>query len=181
MLRRRRPPEDPLSHVDPAAAPPRLAGVVAGALESRRRYHDMVSGLRPGAVRDRLVATGERVDAGVAAVWAAAQRAAELERLLDTLGPERVTAEYKRVKRAGGEPALEAALAQSFGSVQRLLNSLDDTEERLRLLDARLSAAVARAAEVALGGGTGAEEVGAELDGVVSELTALRTALDEVG
>lgn len=181
MLRRRRPPEDPLAHVDPAAAPRRFAGVVAGAVESRRRYREMVSSLRPGPVRDRLAATGERVDAGVEAVWAAATRAGELERLLGSLDPERVTADYKRAKRSSADPALEAALSQSFASVQRLLNSLDDTEERLRLLDARLSAAVARAAEVALGGGTGADEVGAELDGVVEELTTLRTALDEVG
>jgi hypothetical protein len=181
MLRRRRPPDDPLAHVDPAAAPRRFAGVVADALAARRRYREMVAGLPAGAVRDRLAATGERVDAGVSAVWATVVRAGELERLLATLDPERVTDEYKRAKRSGSDPALEAALAQQFGSVQRLLNALDDTEERLRLLDARLSAAVARAAEVALGGGAGADDVGAELDGVVDELSALRAALDEVG
>ena len=180
MLRRRRRSEDPLAHVDPAAVPRRFAGPVADAVESRRRYHELVAGLRPGAVRDRLAATGERVDAGVAAVWSTAQRAGELERLLASLEPERVTDEYKRAKRSADDPALEAALAQRFGSVQRLLNALDDTEERLRLLDARLSAAVARVAEVALVGGTGADEVGAELDTVVEELAALRTALDEL-
>lgn len=181
MLRRRRPPDDPLAHVDPAAAPRRFARSVADALEARRRYRDLVAGLRPGPVRDRLAATGERVDAGVAAVWETVGRAGELERLLAALDPDRVTDEYKRAKRSAGDDALEAALAQRFASVQRLLNTLDDTEERLRLLEARLSAAVARAAEVALGGGTGAEAVGVELDGVVEELGALRSALDEVG
>ncbi|HEY8545603.1 MAG TPA: hypothetical protein VIL36_11170 [Acidimicrobiales bacterium] len=180
MLRRRRPPDDPLAHVDPAAAPPRFARTVADAVEARRRYRAMVAGLRPGPVRDRLEATGERVDAGVAAVWDAVTRAGEVERLLAALDPERVTDEYKRAKRSGQDPELEAALAQRFASVQRLLNALDDTEERLRLLEARLTAAVARAAEVALGGGTGAETVSAELDGVVDELTTLRAALDEV-
>jgi hypothetical protein len=156
--------------------------VVAAAVESRRRYRDLVAGLQPGPVRDRLAATGERVDAGVTAVWSTAQRAGELERLLASLDPDRVTAEYKRAKRtAADDPALEAALAQRFESVQRLLNALDDTEERLRLLDARLSAAVARVAEVALLGGTGADEVGAELENVVEELTTLRTALDDLG
>jgi hypothetical protein len=181
MLRRRRRPDDPLAHVDPAAAPRRFAGVVAEAVESRRRYHDLVAGLRPGPVRDRLAATGERVDAGVAAVWSTAQRAGELERLLASLDPDRVTDEYKRAKRSAGDSELEAVLAQRFESVQRLLNALDDTEERLRLLDTRLSAAVARVAEVALVGGTGAEEVGAELDTVVGELTTLRQALDDLG
>ena len=54
-----------------------------------------------------------------------------------------MTDEYKRAKRSGADPELEAVLAQRFGSVQRLLNTLDDTDERLRLLDARLGAAVA--------------------------------------
>jgi hypothetical protein len=180
MLRRRRQSDDPLAHVDPAAAPRRFAGVVADAVDSRRRYHELVAGLRPGPVRDRLAATGERVDAGVAAAWSTAQRAGDLERLLASLDPDRVTDEYKRAKRSADDPELEAALAQRFGSVQRLLNALDDTEERLRLLDARLSAAVARVAEVALVGGTGTDEVGAELETVVEELTALRTALDDL-
>jgi hypothetical protein len=178
VLRRRRRPDDPLAHIDPAAVPRRFAGVVADSLEARRRYHELVAGLRPGPVRDRLAATGERVDAGVTAVWSTAQRAGELERLLASLDPDRVTDEYKRAKRSSDDPELESALAQRFGSVQRLLNALDDTEERLRLLDARLSAAVARVAEVALVGGTGADEVGAELETVVSELTSLRQALD---
>ena len=181
MLRWWRRSEDPLDHVDPAAAPPRFAPLVADALQARRRYQELVAGLRPGPVRDRLLETQEQVDAGVAAVWSTVTRAVELERVLVSLDPQRITDECKRAKRSGADPTLEEALAQRFSSVQRLLNALDDTEERLRLLDARLSAAVARGAEVAMSGGTGAEAVGAELAGVVDELTALRSALDEVG
>jgi hypothetical protein len=67
--------------------------------------------------------------------------------------------------------------------VQRLLNALDDTEARLRLLDARLGAAVAAAAEVALGasGVDAVEAVAGEMDGVVGDLDALRLALDDLG
>ena len=187
MFRRRRdpepppPPADPLAHVDPHRAPRRFAGAVAAALDARDRYADVVAGTRPGPVRDQLVAVGARLDAGVTAVWDTAVRAGEVERTLDALGPERVADEYKRAKRSGSDPELTEVLAQRFTSVQRLLNTLDDTEERLRLLDARLSAAVARAAEVALSAGPGdAGTVGAELDGVLGDLTALRIALDEV-
>ncbi|HEX2564078.1 MAG TPA: hypothetical protein VHK25_09190, partial [Acidimicrobiales bacterium] len=140
-------------------------------------------GLRPGPVRDRLERTRERLDAGVLAVWETAVRATDIERTLATLDPERVTAEYKRAKRAGGEPDVEAALGQRFMSVQRLLNTLDDTDDRLRLLDARLGAAVAQAAEVALdvAGPFATDALEAELTGVVDDLAALRSALDEVG
>ena len=187
MLRRRRDPAppptpaDPLAHVDPARVPARFAGPVADALDARRRYADIVRTTREGPVRDQLVALGAKLDAGVAAVWDTAVRAGEVDATLAALGPERVTDEYKRAKRSGEDAELVEVLAQRFSSVQRLLNTLDDTDERLRLLDARLGAVVARAAEVALGAAPGgAEEVGAELDGVVGDLAALRSALDEL-
>jgi hypothetical protein len=180
MLRRRRRPEDPLAHIDPGAVSPRFARAVAEALVSRRRFGEVLTGVREGPTRDRLVAAGARLDAGVSAVWDIAQRATTIERTLATLDPQRVADEYKQARRTGASPELEQALAQRFASVQRLLNTLDDTDERLRLLDARLGAAVAGAAEVALGA-AGPDALGAELDGVVGDLDALRTALDELG
>ena len=94
-----------------------------------------------------------------------------------------MTAEYKRAKRAGDAPDVEVALGQRFVSVQRLLNTLVDNDERLRLLDARLGAAVAQAAEVALdvNGPASADALDAELAGVVDDLAALRSALDDLG
>jgi hypothetical protein len=183
VLRRRNAPDDPLAHVDPRATSPRFASAVAEALEARRRYHELLDGLRPGPVRERLERARERLDAGVLAVWDTAVRATEVERTLATLDPERVTAEYKRAKRAGDEPEVEAAFGQRFLAVQRLLNTLDDTDDRLRLLDARLGTAVAQAAEVALdvAGPSAADALDAQLAGVVDDLAALRSALDELG
>lgn len=183
MLRRRRGHDDPLAGVDPAAVAPRFAAAVADALAARRRYAEVVAGVRPGPLRERLAALGTQLDTGVLAVWDTARRATEVERALATLDPDRVTDDYKRAKRSGADPELEEALRQRFASVQRLLNTVDDTDRRLRLLEARLGALVAGAAEVALGvGGAGdADALGVELDQVVSELATLRTALDEVG
>jgi hypothetical protein len=188
MFRRRRDhadqadPRDPLAAVDPSLVSPRYAPAVAAALDARRRFGTVLAGVRPGPSHDRLAASAARLDAGVVAVWAAADRATRVEATLAALDPERVTDEYKRAKRGGADPELEAVLAQRFASVQRLLNALDDTDGRLRLLDARLGAAVAAAAEVALGaaGGSDADALDAELDGVVGELDALRVALDEL-
>lgn len=184
MLRRRRPPDDPLAGVDPRGVAPRFGAAVAAALDARRRYGDVLAGIRPGPVRDRLAALAVRVDVGVLAVWETTRRATDVARTLEALDPDRVTDDYKRAKRAGDDPELEAVLAQRFGSVQRLLNTLDETDERLRLLDARLGAVVAGAAEVALGTAGDAGDVdalGAELDGVVDDLGALRSALDDLG
>lgn len=179
MFRRRpKAPPDPLGHVDPGAVPRRWAGPVDDALAARRRWTELVAGLRPGPLRDRLSTLGERVDEGVLAVWEAVLGAVEAERVVATLEPDRVTDDYKRAKRdPAADPALVEALATRFASVQRVLNSLDVTEERLRLLDARLGAAVARGAEVALAAGAGGDELGAELESVVGELGALRDSL----
>lgn len=184
MLRRRRPPDDPLAGIDPRAVAPRFGAAVAAALDARRRYADVVAGIRSGPVHDQLAALAVRVDVGVLAVWETARRATDVARTLGALDPDRVTDDYKRAKRAGDDPELEAVLAQRFGSVQRLLNTLDDTDERLRLLDARLGAVVAGAAEVALGtvgASADVDALGAELDGVVDDLGALRAALDDLG
>ncbi len=159
---------------------PRFAGAVAEALDARSRYADLLAGMREGPARDRLAALQSRVDAGVLAVWETARRAGDIERTLATLDPDQVTAEYKRSKRTEGDDELEAALAQRFASVQRLLNVLDDTDERLRLLDARLGAAVAAAAEVAVGTAP-PDAVDQELESVVGDLEALRAALHELG
>jgi hypothetical protein len=181
MFRRRRSSDaDPLAHVDPSAAPRRFAGSVADAVSARRRFRDLVAGLQPGPVRDRLEVMAAQVDVGVAAVWDTAQRAGEMERILAALDPERVTADYKQARRSGASPDVVAANEARFTSVQRLLNALDDTDERLRLIDVRLAAAVARAAEVALAAGSGADELDAELTAVIDELGALRAGLHEL-
>jgi len=170
-----------LAHVDPAAAPRRFAGAVADAVEARRRFRELVDGLRPGPVRDRLSGAGSQVDAGVLAVWDTVQRAGELERVLATLDPERVTDEYKQAKRTDAVPDVLAAHEARFASVQRLLNALDDTASQLELLDVRLGGAVARAAEVVLAAGAGADELDADLARLVDDLDALRAGLAEVG
>lgn len=181
VFRRRRQSEvDPLAHVDPVLAPRRFAAFVADALTARRRYADLLNGLRPGPVRDRLAELAPRLDAGVAAIWETVQRAGETERILAALDPERVTDEFKQARRSGAPPEVVAAHEARFGSVQRLMNALDDTDERLRLLEVRLGGAVARAAEVAMASGAGADELDAELAAVVDELGALGSALDEV-
>ena len=90
--------------------------------------------MRDGPSRDRL-ALQTQVDSAVLAAWDTARRAGDIERTLATLDPDRVTAEYKQARRTSGDDELEAALAQRFAPVQRLLNTLDDTDERLRLLD----------------------------------------------
>ena len=75
-----------------------------------------------------------------------------------------------------------SALEARFASVQRMLNVVADADEQLRVLDARLLAAVARGAELAVTADTAAlASVGSDLEGVVAELGVLRGALTSLG
>lgn len=171
---------DPLAHVDPAAVPRRYAGHVAAALEARRRWKHVAGSMREGAVQSRLVEFGAQVDSGVLAVWDTVHRMVQVERVVDSLDLDRVTTELKRARRdPAADPAMIDALNARFVSVQRMMNSVDDADARLRLLDARLGAAVARAAELALVPGAEAS-ASEELGSVVLDLGALRAALDEL-
>ena len=113
MFRRRRPPDDPLAQVDPAAVSPRFAAAVADALVARRRFAEVLAGVREGPARDTLAALGARLDAGVLAVWDTVRRATEVERTVAALGPERVADDHKRARRSRrgpvGSPAATSA------------------------------------------------------------------------
>jgi hypothetical protein len=137
-------------------------------------------------LRERLGQLAGRVDAGVLAVWGTAQHAAELERVVATLDPERTTDDYKRAKRDGAAPAVLEPLAARFASVQRLLNALEDVRLQLPVLEARLGAAVARTAELTLISPAAAapaelDILGHELDALTVELQALGAATHELG
>jgi hypothetical protein len=181
VFRRRQAP-DPLAQVDPVRVAPRFAPAVAEALAARQRFAAVVRGLRPGATRDRLAELAAQVDEGVLAVWDTVLRAGEMARVAASLDVDDATADYKRAKRdPAADPALVEARRERFESVHRLLNAVDAVEADLRLLDARLGAAVARAAEVAIAASdVSTDAVSAELDAVVAELGALRDSLAEL-
>ena len=179
-------PADPVDQIDPAAVPARYRAPVVDALAARRRFDELVATLRPGPLQERMAELRRRaVDAGVLAVWRTTTQATELERVVDTLGPDRVADELKRAKRDGADDAVVDALAARFASTQRLLNSIEDLREHLPVVEARLGTAIARAAELTLtsSAATATEELTAlesELDTLVFDLDALGRATDEL-
>ena len=168
-----------MDDVDPALVPPTYRGPVQDALTARRQFDQLVAGVRPGPLQDRLQELSGRVDAGVRAVWGSARHALELERVLATLDPERVSAELKRARRDGAAAEVVEPLAARFASVQRLLNTLDEVRQRLPVLEARLGTAVARTAELTLTSSVAAAP--AELDALAGELDALTVELHALG
>jgi hypothetical protein len=162
--------------------PPRLRQDVWDVVQARQRWAQVVDTLAPGPLRARLAALGERIDVGIAEAYATARRVGEVERVVTALDPDRATSEFKAAKRravAGAPPPGFEAIESRFLSVQRLLNLIDDAEAQLGLADTRLTAAVARAAELAFTADVEAlDGVGGEVDRVIEELDALRHAFD---
>lgn len=195
---RRRTDPDPLAHVDPAVVEARWRGPVEAALGHRRQFAELRTLLGDGPLRARLDELAGHVDAGVEAVWDVVQRGTVARRTLETMDPEAATAELKQARRslaaaetsgAAGSgldvAALRArvdALAARHASVQRLWNTVDDVDDRLLLLGARLGAVVAQVAELAAGATfpDSLDEATRSLDEVVESLAATREALDEL-
>lgn len=189
MLRRRK-NRDPLAGIDPRVLSATWRRSVEDALAARQKFASVVASVRSGPVRDRLAELAERVDAGVLAAWETAVRGNQSESVLATLGPEEITARLKDAKRrlesTGGDARVQAevdALAEQHASVHRLWDGVHDASDRLRLLEVRLGAAVARAATLAVtaAGSSDLDAADTELRSVVDELESLRGALESMG
>jgi hypothetical protein len=162
-------------------------GFVRDALDAQRRYRKAVSTANPGPLRDRLVEIGERIDAGVSECWRIARRADALVDAignLDVIGARNDLEAAKqdaRESRSKTQQGTVEALQAQVDTADRLINVAQDAEDRIRLLNARLDEAVARAVELSIR----AEDVGelgglgGQVDDLVNEMESLRVALDE--
>lgn len=189
MLRRRR-ARDPIAAVDPRGLTEPWRRSVEDALAARSRFAQVVGAVRKGPLRERVEELAAKVDEGVLAAWETASRGSQAAAVLGTLDPDGVTAQLKAAKRrlesAPGDPVAQAevdALAAQHRAVHSLWDGVNQSSDRLRLLEVRLGAAVARAATLAVTAhaSTDLDAAAAELTSVVDELEALRGALDDVG
>ncbi|HWB71814.1 MAG TPA: hypothetical protein VG452_06310 [Egibacteraceae bacterium] len=162
------------------------------ALDARKRYQRAVAAAEQGPLRQRLADIGERIDTGVRECVRIARRGAELDRALHELEPpgqvRQRLAELERERAAGGPGSQRLgrtvqALAAQLESTERIAAVARDTRDRLRLLDARLDEAVARAVELSLRAGDPIElgGLGDDVDSLVGEMETLRQALEETG
>lgn len=130
---------------------------------------------------------GSRVDDGVSAMWQLVQQGAVAEKALAVSDPDDAADRLKAARRAladaGDDPELARrveTLTAAHASAQRIWNVVEDLDDRLALVDVRLGALVATAAELATGASSadGLDRAERELDQAVAELSATRDALD---
>lgn len=162
-------------------------GFVREALDAQRRYRKAVSGANPGPLRERLVEIGERIDAGVQECWRVARRGDALVDAIGNLDPAAARRELEAAQQAQklnpgpDQEATVKALQAQNDSADRMIKVATGAQDKLRLLDARLDEAVARAVELSIR----AEDVGelgglgGDVEDLVSDLETLRVSLDE--
>ncbi|HMJ76957.1 MAG TPA: hypothetical protein VK507_13350 [Iamia sp.] len=175
--------------IDPFAVQEPWRRFVADALAARRRFDEAVRAMDAGPLRDRLAEIGDRLDDGLQETWRVARRGHTLSGArgrVDTgaLEAELADAEARQATSTDPRAAQVAeAIRSQLASAQRMQGVIEDAVTTLRLLDARLDESVTRAIELSTGTGPAAHAtaVGGDVEGIVSEMEALRLALDDAG
>jgi hypothetical protein len=158
---------------------------VVGAQQSKERFDRMVDDMAAGPLKERLADLASRLDDGVAESWRIARRGNDISGALARLNTVSAQAELAELRATVGNTVPERSTAKTIealeaqiASEQRLQRIADDAQSRLRLLDARFDELVARGVEVSIGAGD-TDVFGDEVDGLISDLESLRTALEE--
>lgn len=166
---------------------------VIDAQNAQTRYRRAVKRSRSGPLKERLEELGERIDQAVMECWRVACQGNNLGGALRHLETDRVETELAQARRdlansSGGSTAsLKAtisALEAQMRSAERLSEVWRSSRDRLRVLNAQLDEAVARAVELSVGAGGSVAAFGGLSDqvaGVVSDMESLRQALEETG
>lgn len=184
----------PTAGIDPKTLSETWRRFVEEALQARRRFDDVLRTAQPGPIRERLSEIGRRLDTGVQECWRIARRGDAMEEGLATLDAAGVQRELTELQRSGPGPGsverdqsaygrTVEALESQLATAERIRSVAADARSRLRLLDARLDEAVARAVELSLQAGDVADlaGLGNDVDALVGDMEALRQGLEEAG
>jgi type IV secretory pathway TrbD component len=168
-------------HIDPFALQDPWRSFVRSAQQCRRKFDEAVRGAQHGPLRDRLTEIAGRLDDAVEECWRVArqgQALADARSQLDTRDAQRELASLDQTSPTQTKTA--EALQAQIASAQRLETTVNDARDRLRLLDARMDEAVARAIELSVeGGDADLRGLGSDVDGLVGDMEALRQGLEE--
>jgi hypothetical protein len=179
----------PAERIDPFTLGEPWRLYVRDALQAEARFRQVVDKVRPGPLRERLDGIGARIHAGVEECWRVARQADAVQRAtgaVDVGAKQRDLSRLERELEAGGSEStarVADSLRAQLDTAARMEVAVLDARDRLRVIDARLGEAVARASELSLRAPVDAElgMLGHDVDDLVGELEALRAGLEELG
>ena len=178
--------------IDPFALDDPWRSFVWQAKRAQRQFADEVKRAKDGPLKDRLREIEERIDTGVEECWQVAQGGHALTQARARVDLGSVTTQLSQLPtgpQLEQNPALVAtarALQSQLDTARRMDQIIVSTQDRLRLLDARLGELVTRVVELSVRpeGFDDLAAIGIDVDSVVGEMEALRLALaetDQVG
>ena len=173
-------------HIDPFALAEPWRGFVRAALQAQARFDRTVQSAKAGPLRERLAEIGERVQTGVSESWQVANRAQEISNAVGQLDTNEARTELAALEqdtsKSESRARTEESLRAQISSAERMDAIVRDARDRLRLLDARLDEAAARAVELSVeASDEGMLGLSSDVDNVVTDMEALRQALEETG
>ena len=183
------PRNPPGQRIDPFELPEPWRTAVVEALKAQVRFTQAVDATDPGPIRARLESIGARIEDGIGEVHRIARRGVQLTSARAAVDAEEAARQLATIERDAREPwaagskmeRTAEALRAQIATAQRLEALVADARAQLQVLDARLDESVARAIElsVQVDDADGLRAVGADVDGLVDEMEALRQALEE--
>lgn len=176
--------------IDPFAVGEPWRRFVQDALSAERRFDDTVRRTADGPLRERLDGLGERIHAGVRECWRIACQGAALQKGLQQFDIKEIREELALVEAeidgAGRNASASLrrtrdALASQEKSFERVRAVAQDARDRLRVLNAQLDEAVARAIELSLSSADPGDIslLAGDIDTLVDDLESLRRAIEE--
>lgn len=141
----------------------------------QRTYGTIVAGTPAGPLHDRLTAVTVQLQRSVDECWQIANRGDEIDEALHRLKPSTLKAQFEHASDDDARTSLQAQL----DSAARLTTLRDEADQRLTALNTRLGELVTQATEVSVGIDP-TEALGSGVDDVVTQLQALRMAVDEI-
>lgn len=172
-VRRRSPRSGPA--IDPFTLSEPWRRHVAAAQSAQRRYVATARSTTEGPLRDRLGEIERQVQHAVEECFGIARRGDELD---ETLSRFNLTSLQQQLQ-ATTDDAARASLTSQLESAGRIRTTRDGTDAQLRLLTTRMGELVAQVAEVSVGTDS-TELIGTGVGDVVTQLEALRLALNDV-
>lgn len=179
----------PTEKIDPFALQDPWRTHVVGALTSKAQVNSHVDDAPAGPLREALQHIAGRVDQAVDQSWQVAKRGNSLALARSAIRSHNIDRQVRELEQSLAEnpdsPQIQAALdarkAQQ-ATAERMDRVIAETDAQLRLLDARLDEIVVRAVELASPISTDtslAGSISGAVDGVITDMEALRQALDE--
>lgn len=173
--------------IDPFSLDDPWRSFVWQAKRAQRLFADEVKRAKDGPLKDRLREIEERIDTGVEECWQVAQGGHALTQARARVDLASVTTQLSQLPTGAQleqNPALVAtaqALQSQLDTARRMDEIIASTQDRLRLLDARLGELVTRVVELSVRpeGFDDLTAIGIDVDSVVGEMEALRLALAE--